>query len=208
MSAPVPGASVRAVIALGANLGERGATLLAAARALAEADGVELVAVSPLFESAAVKLQGVDPSAPEYLNGVALIETTLSPRLLLELVNSIEAGHGRTRMVRWGDRTLDLDIIDYDGLQSETRRLTLPHPRAAERDFVLVPWLRVDPDATLPGRGRVDELVKALQVTVVEHARSVAVADSDSRATANSESGASASAPTAIDLSLDQGGRA
>lgn len=184
---------VRAVIALGANLGQRGKTLLAATRALAEANGVELVAVSPLFESAAVKLAGVDPFAPEYLNGVALIDTTLSPRALLELVNTIEAGHGRTRLVRWGDRTLDLDIIDYDGLVSETRRLTLPHPRAAERDFVLVPWLRVDPDATLPGLGRVDTLVTRLEVTVVEQERAEDAAD------ANDADASDAAASTAAD---------
>jgi 2-amino-4-hydroxy-6-hydroxymethyldihydropteridine diphosphokinase len=153
---------VRAVVALGANEGERAATLLAATRELAEADGVELVAISSLHETVALRPDGRDPDAPPYLNAVALVRTTLTPEALLELLHRIEAAHGRVREEHWGDRTLDLDIIDVAGLTRDRADLTLPHPRAHERDFVLRPWLEVDPDAVLPGHGRVADLVAAL----------------------------------------------
>jgi 2-amino-4-hydroxy-6-hydroxymethyldihydropteridine diphosphokinase len=151
-----------AVISLGANLGDRQATLLAAARELANADGVELTAISPVIETAALRPDGVDHDAPAYLNAVALITTTLTPVALLDLLTGIERAHGRVRAERWGDRTLDLDIVDFAGLQSTSERLILPHPSAFERAFVLKPWLAVDPDAVLPGHGRVADLVAGL----------------------------------------------
>ena len=153
-----------AVIAFGSNLGDRAATLHAAATALAEADGVELTAMSRLHESIALKPGGADPAAPAYLNAVGLVTTTLAPAALLALMHRIEADHGRQRAERWDDRTLDLDLIDYAGLQQNRPGLMLPHPRAHERDFVLRPWLEVDPDAVLPGSGRVADLVAALEV--------------------------------------------
>lgn len=152
-----------AVIALGSNLGDRGATLLAAVRELADTPGVELTAVSTLIETPALKPDGIDPDAPPYLNGVVLIRTTLTPSALLDVLAGIERAHGRERHERWGDRTLDLDIVDFAGLTSHTDRLTLPHPRAHERDFVLRPWLEVDADATLPGHGRVADLLAGLE---------------------------------------------
>lgn len=158
MSAPT-GGSRPAVVAYGANLGDRRATVLAAMRELADSDGVEVTAISDAIESVALKPQGEDPSAPVYLNGVALLRTTLPPEKLLALLHGIEAAHGRVRAERWGDRTLDLDLIDYDGERRDDPELSLPHPRAAERDFVLRPWLQVDPDAVLPGHGRVADLV-------------------------------------------------
>ncbi|MEP6843681.1 MAG: 2-amino-4-hydroxy-6-hydroxymethyldihydropteridine diphosphokinase [Pseudolysinimonas sp.] len=151
-----------AVIALGANLGDRQATLLAATRELANTDGIELTAISPVIETAAVRTDGVDHDAPAYLNAVALVNTTLTPVALLDVLTGIEHAHGRVRAERWGDRTLDLDIVDFAGLVSTSDRLTLPHPRAFERDFVLTPWLAVDPDAVLPGHGRVADLVAGL----------------------------------------------
>jgi len=151
-----------AVISFGANLGDRRATLLAAARELADADGVELTAISPVIETPALRPDGVDHAAPAYLNAVALVTTSLTPEALLDLLARIEQAHGRIRAERWGDRTLDLDIVDFAGLVSSTDRLTLPHPRAFERDFVLKPWLAVDPDAVLPGHGRIAELVAGL----------------------------------------------
>ena len=89
-----------------------------------------------------------------------------APRTLLAAVNRIEADHGRERVEHWGDRTLDIDIITFGDLVSDDPALTLPHPRAAERDFVLVPWLQLAPDALLPGRGRVDQLLATLGNTV------------------------------------------
>lgn len=152
-----------AVIAIGSNLGDRVATFQAAVRALAEADGVEVTAISTPIETVAVKPDGEDPEAPAYLNAVVLVRTTLAPRELLRLLNDLERDHGRVRAERWGDRTLDLDIVDYAGLQSSSEDLTLPHPRAHERAFVLRPWLEVAPEAVLPGRGRVADLLAALE---------------------------------------------
>ncbi|QEO15075.1 2-amino-4-hydroxy-6-hydroxymethyldihydropteridine diphosphokinase [Agromyces intestinalis] len=146
----------RAVVAYGANLGDREATIDRAVRELADTPGVRLVAVSPVYESAAIKLDGVDHEAPGYLNGVVVLEVELAPLVLLERLLEIEAAHGRDRSPdaeRWGDRTLDLDLIDVDGLQVDDERLTLPHPRAWQRAFVLQPWLDVEPDAVLAGRG-------------------------------------------------------
>ncbi len=150
------------VIAVGANLGDRRATIAAAIREIADLDGVELTGVSDLVESVALKPAGRDAAAPPYLNGVLTVETTLTPDALLDRLNAIEAAHGRVRDQRWGDRTLDLDIIDFGGLRRDDARLTLPHPRAHERDFVLRPWLQLQPDAEIAGRGRVDRLLAAL----------------------------------------------
>lgn len=152
-----------AVIALGANLGDRKATLLAAVRELAETEGVEVTAISTVIETAALRTDGIDPNAPAYLNAVVLITTSLTPGDLLTALNAIERRHGRVRSERWGDRTLDLDIVDFAGITSSSERLTLPHPRAFERDFVLEPWLEVDPQAELPGHGSVAALVAGLK---------------------------------------------
>jgi 2-amino-4-hydroxy-6-hydroxymethyldihydropteridine diphosphokinase len=151
-----------AVVAVGANLGNRQGTLLAAVRELAESDGVQVTAISPVIETLALKTDGIDPDAPRYLNAVVLIRTTLTPDALLDTLHRIEQEHGRVRAERWGDRTLDLDIVDFAGLTRSDERLTLPHPRAFERDFVLKPWLEVDPDAVLPGHGSVAALVAGL----------------------------------------------
>ncbi|MFF2275567.1 2-amino-4-hydroxy-6-hydroxymethyldihydropteridine diphosphokinase [Agromyces sp. NPDC058126] len=148
----------RAVVAFGANLGDREQTIAAAARALADAEGVELVAVSPLYETPALKTTGVDHDAPGYLNGVLIVETALEPHALLDVLQGIETEQGRVRAERWGDRTLDLDLIDFDGRQLADERLELPHPRAWQRAFVLAPWLDLEPDAVLPGRGPVAAL--------------------------------------------------
>jgi len=157
----------RAVIAFGANLGDREATIASATRTLAESPGVELVAVSHVYETAAVTDAGVDPEAPGYLNGVLVVETALAPLDLLDLLQAIETAHGRVRTTHWGDRTLDLDVIDVDGIELASERLTLPHPRAWERAFVLQPWLDVDPDAVLPGRGPVAVLRRDTRDEVV-----------------------------------------
>jgi 2-amino-4-hydroxy-6-hydroxymethyldihydropteridine diphosphokinase len=141
----------RAVLALGSNLGDRGATVLEAVRLLAQVDGIEVTAASDLLETVALTPQGPDPEAPSYLNGVVLIETTLQPEALLDAANAIEAELGRVRGERWADRTIDIDLIDVAGVTRDSERLTLPHPRAAERAFVLAPWLALDPDARLNG---------------------------------------------------------
>lgn len=154
---------VTAVVALGANLGDRAATIAQALAELRRLPLVEDVVASTPIESVALTLDGPDESEPAYLNAVALVRTRLDASVLLGLLHAIEARHGRERRERWGARTLDLDLIAYGELTSDDERLKLPHPRAAERDFVLAPWLEVDPDAVLPGRGRVADLLQALR---------------------------------------------
>ena len=124
---------------------------------------VDDVVMSDPIESVAVKLDGPDPDAPRYLNAVALVTTRLAPQVLLGMMHAVEEEQGRVRRERWGDRTLDLDLIAYGDFRSSEEHLQVPHPRAAERLFVLEPWLSLDPDAVLPGAGRVDELVRRLK---------------------------------------------
>ena len=151
----------RVVLALGSNLGDRAATLAGAVRDIAALPGATLVAVSPSYESAAVKIDGVDDSAPRYLNAALTIDYSGDAYALLQAVNAIEAERGRVRAERWGDRTLDIDIILFGTLELDDERLTLPHPRAADRDFVLAPWADIDAEAAVPGRGRVQDLLAA-----------------------------------------------
>ena len=149
------------VLALGSNLGDREGILRDALDDLRALPGVEFDRVSALVETPALTLHGVDEAAPAYLNAVALVRTTLSPHALLDALHDVERGHGRERGERWGDRTLDIDIVAYGDQEYTDDRITLPHPRAHERAFVLVPWLQVDPQAVLPGRGRVSDLLAA-----------------------------------------------
>ncbi|MFG1809975.1 2-amino-4-hydroxy-6-hydroxymethyldihydropteridine diphosphokinase [Streptomyces sp. NPDC049040] len=149
-----------AVIALGGNLGNRLETLQGAVDALEDTPGVRVKAVSPVYET---EPWGVDPgSQPGYFNAVVLIRTTLPPVALLERAHAIEEAFLRVRTERWGPRTIDVDIIAYQGVVSDDPVLTLPHPRAHERAFVLVPWYDVDPSAVVPGRGPVAELLAAV----------------------------------------------
>jgi len=144
----------RVVIALGANLGDARAALQSAVAALPGA-GIEVRACSGVYETDPVG----GPEQPVYLNAVVLGETELAPHALLRALQSIEDRHGRTREVRWGPRTLDLDIVTIDGVTMDEESLTVPHPRAADRGFVLVPWLEVDPGAVFPDGRRVADLV-------------------------------------------------
>lgn len=136
-----------AVIALGANLGDPQATLAAAVAELGAE--LEILKTSPL---AVTKPVGGPPDQPDYTNQVIEVRTQRSPHELLDLCQRIEAAHHRTREVRWEARTLDLDLITYDHLVLDDPRLTLPHPRAALRGFVLAPWSWMDPDAVLGGQ--------------------------------------------------------
>lgn len=156
---------VRAVIALGSNLGDREQTLADACTALALLPLVSEVVMADPIDSVALTLDGLDESKPAYLNSVALVTTTLAPSMLLAHMHGIEREHGRERVERWGDRTLDLDLIAYGDVRSDDPRLTLPHPRAGERDFVLAPWLDLDPEAELPGVGKVAEILRDLRAS-------------------------------------------
>jgi 2-amino-4-hydroxy-6-hydroxymethyldihydropteridine diphosphokinase len=143
------------VLALGSNLGDRLDILQGAVDAIVGLPGVRVTAVSPVYETVPVG----GPAQPDYLNAVVLAETALSSRELLDRLHEIEAAFDRVRVVRWGPRTLDIDVIIVDGERSDDPQLTLPHPRAHERAFVLAPWRDVDPDAALPGHGPVAEVL-------------------------------------------------
>jgi 2-amino-4-hydroxy-6-hydroxymethyldihydropteridine diphosphokinase len=160
--------SERAILALGGNLGDRKATIKAAIKDIKALDGVEVISKSPLYESFAATEEGPDESAPRYLNGVIEIETTLKPGVLLTAVRKIETAHGRVRLERWGSRTLDIDIITYGSLIKDGKRLTIPHPRAYQRAFVVVPWAAMDPSAKLLGHGSVAALAEELKTQVWE----------------------------------------
>jgi len=151
----------RAVLSLGANLGDRAGTLRAALTALKD-DGV-LVARSTLYETP----PWGPVEQPPYLNAVAVVRGNRDARGWLDRAHELEQAAGRTREVRWGARTLDVDVVTVSGddgapVLSDDPELTLPHPRAHERAFVLVPWSVLDPAAVLPGHGRVADLLAAL----------------------------------------------
>jgi 2-amino-4-hydroxy-6-hydroxymethyldihydropteridine diphosphokinase len=149
----------RAAIALGANLGDRAATVLAATRAVADLADVDLVALSAVYETDPV---GGPQGQPAFLNAVLVVETGLVAGELLAALHGIEDGHGRVREVRWGPRTLDLDLLAFGDTTSTDPALTLPHPRAHERAFVLVPWADADPSFDVPGLGTVAGLLGRL----------------------------------------------
>jgi len=148
------GGVIPAYVAFGANLGEPVETLRAAAVALGRRPGVELVAGSPIYRTRPIG----PPGQPDYANAVARVGTCLAADALLDVLHAVEAEFGRVRDVRWGPRTLDLDLIWYEGEERADERLTLPHPRAHEREFVLRPLVDLDPDLVLRGRRAADWL--------------------------------------------------
>lgn len=157
-----------AILALGGNLGDPREQITEAIAALDAHEQIHITDTSPLVESFALTEAGIDESAPRYLNGVVEVETTLTPTQLLEVIHEVEAAAGRTRDVRWGPRTLDIDIIVFGDLHQKAADLTIPHPRAHERAFVLTPWSLMQPDAVIPGRGRVAELAESFPGEVWE----------------------------------------
>lgn len=156
----------RAVLSLGSNLGEREDTIERAVRELVSPE-VVLECTSGLYVTDPVG----GPQQPDYINAVIEVSTTLEPYELLGLCHRIEADYHRVRLIRWGPRTLDIDIIAYESepgvqLVSSDPKLTLPHPRAHQRGFVLIPWLEANPRATLAratGSRAVSELVEQLR---------------------------------------------
>lgn len=147
---------VGAVIAMGGNLGDVEATFRAALAELHRIPGVQVRTVSPLVRTAP---EG-GAEQPDYLNAVVRVQTSLSPRELLGACNGIEVLHGRDRTVAGSARTLDLDLISYDGVTGRTEDLTLPHPRAHQRGFVVLPWSHMEPDAVLEPHGPVVDLAR------------------------------------------------
>jgi 2-amino-4-hydroxy-6-hydroxymethyldihydropteridine diphosphokinase len=144
---------MKAVISLGSNIGSPKANLNLAVGLLREA--TELVAVSSYFQTKPVG----GPEQADYLNAVAIVESELPAQDLLAVLNGIETAMGRTREIHWGPRVIDLDLIQYGGLLVKDEKLTLPHPRAHERRFVLAPWFEIEPEAILLTHGRISDLL-------------------------------------------------
>ncbi|OLT48377.1 2-amino-4-hydroxy-6-hydroxymethyldihydropteridine diphosphokinase [Saccharomonospora sp. CUA-673] len=145
----------RAVLSLGSNLGDRLAYLRVAVDGLRDV----LVAVSSVYETAP---WGVTDQ-PDFLNAVCIVDDPARDEWAwLELAQSLERAAERVREQRWGPRTLDVDVVTVDDVRSADERLTLPHPGTPHRATVLIPWLEIDPDATVPGAGRADALLAAL----------------------------------------------
>jgi 2-amino-4-hydroxy-6-hydroxymethyldihydropteridine diphosphokinase len=157
------------VLALGSNLGDRLANLQGGVGVLCAEPGLADVAVSPVYETAPVG----GPAQPDYLNAVLVATTALPPQAVLARGLAAESAMHRARQDRWGPRTLDVDVIVYGNLVSDDPELTLPHPRAHERAFVLAPWHDVDPGAVIPGRGPVADLLAAVGTAGVRLRRDV-----------------------------------
>jgi len=143
-----------ATLGLGANLGDRLRSLQSAVDLLA-AEGVRAVASSRVWETDPA---GGPPDQPPYLNAVIRTETQAAPQEALAACNRVEAELGRTREVRWGPRTIDIDVLLYDELIVNEPRLTIPHPRMTERSFVVLPLLELDPDPVLADGTRILDL--------------------------------------------------
>ena len=151
---------MRAYIGIGANLGNREETIARALELLARRPGVEVLEVSTLRETDPVGYA----DQPRFLNGAAAVETELDPRALLHELLAVERELGRTRAgPRFGPRTIDLDLLVYGDREVSEPGLTVPHPRLAERAFALEPLAELDPDLEIPGRGRVENLLRGLQ---------------------------------------------
>ena len=148
----------RVVLSVGSNLGDRLGTLTECVQALRRLGDTDVLAISPVYQTVPVG----GPAQPDYLNAVLIAATGLGPQELLTAVHAIEQEYGRVRAERFGPRTLDIDIISYEGELSTDPVLTLPHPRAHERAFVLAPWHDIDPGASLPGHGAVGDLLAGL----------------------------------------------
>ena len=153
-----------AYVALGANLGDPKATVLAAFAALANLPESRLARCSSLYRTAPVGIL----SQPDFVNAVAVLETTLPPEALLDALLDIEARFGRIRRERNGPRTLDLDLLLYDDIELDLPRLTLPHPRLHLRAFVVVPLAEISPDCAIPGRGTVAAWLPAVANQQIE----------------------------------------
>ena len=149
-----------AVLALGSNLGNRRNWIVKALSLISTTKDVYLIDISPIVESKALTLAGVDSSKPKFLNCVVEIETTLKPEELLRQMQAIELELGRKRKERWGDRNIDIDIITYGTTQHRSPDLTIPHPETKNRSFVIVPWYLMNQAATLPGVGRIEKLAE------------------------------------------------
>ncbi|MGO4956718.1 2-amino-4-hydroxy-6-hydroxymethyldihydropteridine diphosphokinase [Luteococcus sp. Sow4_B9] len=154
----------KVVFSLGSNQGNSVDLLQSAVSALADTPDLIPVDLSSVYVTKPV---GAVQDQPDFMNMVLVAETVLEPTILLERAHAIEAGLGRTRDIPGGPRTIDIDLVMFGRRTLDTDELKLPHPRAHERAFVVVPWLEIDPDGELAGHGRLDELVKTIDVSGV-----------------------------------------
>ena len=148
--------SMKGIIALGSNIGEPRENLDLAIALLREA--TEVIKVSSYYVTKPVGYE----DQPDFVNAVCIIESELPAIELLNMLHGIEKAMGRERTIKWGPRTIDLDIIQYGSLLSNSPELTLPHPRAHERKFVLEPWLEIEPEAVLLTHGKIADLLTKL----------------------------------------------
>lgn len=162
---------MKATISLGSNLGDRMQYLQNALNSLNAVTGTQVHSVSPVFETDPVG----GPEQGRYLNAVAVVKTVLSPEQFLAATQQIELEQNRERNERWGPRTLDIDLLAMDTEVRSTPELELPHPRAHERVFVLLPWSLLDPDFVIPGKSSVAQLLEALEVTGIRFRNDLAL---------------------------------
>lgn len=153
-----------ATIALGSNQGDRLEYLESAIKAISQLPEISVLRKSMAYQTAAEG--GV--TAQPFLNAVIEIETSVEPLELLKQMQRIETENHRIRNERWGDRTLDIDLIAVDDLIIESKDLKIPHPLAHERSFVLIPWLEVNPEAVLPEQGPINAIIKEKNFTALE----------------------------------------
>ena len=156
----------QAWIGLGGNIGDVPATFRSALSSLGSCPGIRVVRVSRHYRTPA---WGVTEQ-PDFINAVAEVASTLDPPALLSSLQSVERQHGRDRAheQRWGPRTLDLDLLAIADIIFDSPALQVPHPRLADRAFVLVPWVEIAPDLALPGLGRIADLCDALDRSGIE----------------------------------------
>ena len=162
---------MKATISLGSNLGDRFAYLQNALDAINEMTGTQVHSVSPVFETDPVG----GPEQGQFLNAVAVVKTVLSPEQFLAATQAIELAQNRERNEHWGPRTLDIDLLAMDTEVRSTPELELPHPRAHERAFVLLPWSLLDPDFVIPGKASVAQLLETIEVTGIRYRNDLAL---------------------------------
>jgi len=154
----------QAVLSIGSNLGDRSGRLQGAVSALEDTPEVTVVAISSVYETDPVD---TPDGSGKFLNAVVLLDTTLTVHTLLDRALAIEDAFGRERSEPGAPRTLDVDIIVVGDRIANDDQLTLPHPRAHERGFVLLPWLEIDPEGEIPGKGFVADLIGGVDVSGV-----------------------------------------
>lgn len=155
---------MKAVISLGSNIGDKFSYLQTAVNEITDLSGSEIIICSSVYKTKPVGFEQQE----DFLNAVLILETEFSAEELLLKLLLIELNLGRQRSIKWGPRTIDLDLIDFEKSIVNTEKLTLPHPRAFERCFVLKPWNEIDENAEIIGKGKVNEIMEKLDCRGIE----------------------------------------